>query len=77
MCFSIKGVEDMKVELYRITKRIVEIDGLGVETMYVLERVKNVNETTGEVYNKDTDIIITSTKRGDCVKHRKSLTGGK
>jgi len=67
----------MKVELYRITKRIVEIDGLGVETMYVLERVKNVNETTGEVYNKDTDIIITSTKRGDCVKHRKSLTGGK
>ena len=67
----------MKVELYRITKRIVEIDGLGVETMYVLERVKNVNETTGEVYNKDIDIIITSTKRGDCVKHRKSLTGGK
>ena len=67
----------MKVELYRITKRIVEIDGLGVETMYVLERVKNINKTTGEVYNKDTDIIITSTKRGDCVRHRKSLTGGK
>ena len=66
----------MKVELYRITKRIVEIDGLGVETMYVLERVKNINKTTGEVYNKDTDIIITSTKRGDCVRHRKSLTGG-
>jgi len=65
----------MKVELYRITKRIVEIDGLGVETMYVLERVTNVDETTGEVFS--TDIIITSTKRGDCVKHRKSLTGGK
>lgn len=65
----------IKVELYRITKRIVEIDGLGVETMYVLERVKNVDKTTGEAFN--TDIIITSTKRGDCVKHRKSLTGGK
>ncbi len=90
MCFSIKGVEDMKTYTYSETEYFVlqhlyyamgknrmkwyEFKELMVPS---LERVKNINKTTGEVYNKDTDIIITSTKRGDCVRHRKSLTGGK
>ena len=60
---------------YIITRSIVEIDDYQIESMYVLKKVTDIDVRTGEV-NK-TSTIMASKKRGDCVKYRKSLTGGK
>ncbi len=60
---------------YIITRSIVEVDEYQVEYLYVLQKITDMNEITGEI-NKS-DIIMASQKRGDCVKYRKSLTGGK
>ena len=60
---------------YIITRSIVEIDDYQIESMYVLKKVTDIDVRTGEV-NK-TNTIMASKKRGDCVKYRKSLTGGK
>jgi len=60
---------------YIIARSIVIIDEYQVELLYVLKKITDMDDRTGEI-NK-TNIIMASQKRGDCVKHRKSLTGGK
>ena len=59
---------------YIITKSIVETEDR-VDLMYVLQKITAIDEITGEIFS--TNIIMASKKRGDCVRHRKSLTGGK
>lgn len=59
---------------YVITKSIVEIEDR-VDLMYVLQKIIDIDEITGEIFR--TNIVMASKKRGDCVRHRKSLTGGK
>jgi len=72
MCFNIKGEEDMN---YIITRSIVTIDETQVDSLYVLQKITDIDEITGEIFR--TNIVMASKKRGDCVRHRKSLTGGK
>jgi hypothetical protein len=43
--------------------------------LYVLQKITDIDEITGEIFR--TNIVMASKKRGDCVRHRKSLTGGK